>query len=300
MPRLYLTPAELTELPIGIGLQGFISQLGANVLDKMLMRASQVCDTFCQRALGMPQSTTLSLAANAGDTAISITSTLTVDNNSDLAFTVGAGTTKETVMVSAGGVNTTSYVSPYPGTIRLASPLVYAHAQGEVAIGCYQEITEVDKTLDSNPFRNRSDLQNYGLALGYVPLESSYAYTVILSEYPINTITLIEYASGYSNTFQLITTTPQINPDIGCYRFGMTGWRWRDGLIRTTYTGGYVQVPDDIKIACSYYFAAQMEQIVNPFSAASTHMGKHSLNFSFKSKHTAAAEEILSSYVAII
>ncbi len=46
MPRLYLTPSELTELPLGVALAGPLASLGSGVLDKMLARSSQRCDTF--------------------------------------------------------------------------------------------------------------------------------------------------------------------------------------------------------------------------------------------------------------
>jgi hypothetical protein len=300
VPRLYLTPVELNELPLGVGLQGYISQLGMGVLDKMLIRASQVCDSFCQRRLGAPQSSTLALAASPGATMISATSTLGYDNLSDQVVIVGTGGTQEIMEIVSGGVAITTYTLPYPGTIALTSPLLYSHAQGETIVGNYQEVDEVETLPTTNPFRNSFELYSSGPALSSFPYECSFAHVVFLDQYPIMSISLIEYATNYSSIFSPVTSTPQIMNDAGWYRFGVSGTFWRDGLIRTTYMGGYQNIPEDIKIACSYYFAAEIEQIVNPFSAASTHMGKHSLSFSFKGKHTAAAQEILQPYVTII
>src|SRR6266702_1829431 len=110
-PRLYLSPNERLEMPIGVGLASSISALGTNVIDKLLSRASVRCDSECKRRLQAPGSTTLSQPASPGATQISVSSTLTLDELDEQAVQIGTGSTQETILIKPGGVTVTNWAS---------------------------------------------------------------------------------------------------------------------------------------------------------------------------------------------
>src|SRR5580765_1812192 len=91
MVRIYLSPSELLTMPLGIALQSQINALVPGTIDAMLSRASQRCDTYCEKRLQAPSSSTLSLPASTGDTSISVHSTLTLDNLSEQAVIIDLG-----------------------------------------------------------------------------------------------------------------------------------------------------------------------------------------------------------------
>lgn len=309
MPRLYLTPGELAELPLGLApsVQSAIAQLAPGVLDKLLFRASQRCDNYCQKRLQAPGSTTLSANVSAGTTSISVTSTLTLDNLAEQAVIIGSGATQETVQIVPGGVTLTAtagvMLTPYPGLLALATPLQYGHSSGESIQGCYMEVTEAGSSSSSDPYTESLQTQAMQLALAHLPpARQALTRVVFLKTYPIISIYNIEHAFSFVNQFNKVDLTIESRVDTeGWYRFNVGTVVLREGLMRTTYTAGYQVVPDDVKTACSYYLAEQMLQMMNPFGVAQITMGKRSQRWdtskgSSLSSLTGMAEELLRRY----
>lgn len=307
MPRLYLTPSELSELPLGLSPQvaSIISQLGSGVLDKMLFRASQRCDRYCQKRLQAPGTTTLSQNASAGATSISLASTLTFDDLAEQAVILNpGGGSQETVLIQPGGVSVTSFTSPYPGTLALASGLQFGHSSGEAVQGCYMEVSEAGSSSTSDPYTESLQTQAMQLALAHLPpARTALTRVVFTKSYPIIKVYNLEHAFSFTNEFNAVDMTIEsIVPTEGWIRFNVGYVILREGLMRMTYTGGYQVIPDDIKIATSYYLADQIAQWVNPFGLAHLSMGKRSQSWDV-SKGSALVDEaegILQAYKRII
>lgn len=273
MPRLYLTPSELNETPLGIGLASSISALTPNVIDKLLARASQSCDSECRRRLQAPGSTTLNQNASPGVTQISVASTLTLDNLDEQAVQIGT----ETILIKPGGVTVTTWASPYPGTINLASATQIGHNSGDPVVFLYKETTEAGGSSSSDPYAQAMLTQEAEIAYAHMPSMSQGGLTrvVFLRNYPIISISAIEHAFSFSTQFSSVDTSIEVPvPHDGWYRFQPGSVILREGLMRTTYTGGFQSVPDDIKEATSLYFAVQMRLLANPYGAIEQLLGK--------------------------
>ncbi len=277
MPRLYLTPSELNETPLGVGLASSISNLSANVVDKLLARASQRCDKECKRRLQAPGSTTLSQNASPGATQIAVSSTLTLDQMDEQAVQIGNPSNQETVLVQPGGVTVTNWASPYPGTINLASGLVNAHSSTEPVVFLYKETTEAGGVSNSDTYVQAIISQEAEIAYAHMPpvMQGSLTRVVFLRNYPIININQIEHAFSFSSDFNTVSTTIEVPvPHAGWYRFQPASVIMREGLMRTTYTAGFQSIPEDIKEATSLFFAVAMRLMVNPYGAIELHLGK--------------------------
>ena len=311
MPRLYLTPQELDELPLGIALAGTISQLGPGVLDKMLARASMRCDTFCEKRLQAPGNTTLSLSASAGASSISVASTLTLDNLAEQAAIIDQdNSNQETVLIQTGGVNVTSWQSPYPGTITLdpSTPLQFGHSEGATVNYCYQEVREAITASQSDPYSEALMSQAAQLALAHLPpIHIGLTRITFTKQYPIIQVFQIYHAYSFDTTYNLIynNTDPSFNgqiiiePAAGYIRYRVGTVILPQGLNRITYLGGMSSVSDDIKVAVSYLLADDFMRISNPYMATTTTQGKRSQGYQFQqgaSPNVAMAQEILSNY----
>jgi len=301
--KLYLTPAEVNEMPIGIGLQASLAQLESGVLEKMLARASQRCDTFCRRRLQAPGSTTLSTNAIIGATLIALNSTLTLDELSEQAAIIGTGTTQETVLIAPGGVTVSSFTTPYPGIAALLTPLAYAHSSGESVQLVYQEVTVLAEAGNPSHDSYVEVVETKGIQTSLVsvpPLGNSLTRTVFLKSFPIISLIGIEY-SYYSTVWNTVDFSNGVSTAAfeGFYEFRVGQIMLREGLIRTTYTAGYEAIPDDIKTACSYYLAEQLEQMINPWGLIQSTMGKRTLKWDYqqpRSRLAMQAEDVLQNY----
>lgn len=303
--RLYLTPSELQEMPLGVGLQSQLAGLSSGVVDKLLARASARCDAFCRRRLQAPGSTTLAADAASGATTLSLTSTLTLDNLDEQAVILGSGATQETISLVAGGVTVSSWTSPYPGTVKLETPLLYSHNSGEPVQLVYREVTDITEAghdAQGGLYAGITQSNTVKLSMTYLPpLGDLLSRTVFLKTYPILEIDQVEYAY-FSTGFTGVDFTEGLSivPNEGWYQFRVGQIILRDGLLRTTYRAGYEQIPDDIKEACSYFLAEQLLQQTNPYGLVQTTMGKRTLRWSEKALKlatTTQAEDILSRYV---
>ncbi len=308
MPRIYLTATELNEHPMGIGLAAQLSQLPTGSIDKLLARASQRCDSYCRKRLQAPGSSTLSSAASAGASTIAVTGTLTLDNLAEQAVVLNPGAgNQETVLIQSGGVTVTSWASPYPGTIKLDQALVYNHSQNEPVQYCYKEVSEAGSSSTSDPYTEAMQTQAMQIALAHLPpARQALTRVVFLKNYPIISISQIEHAFSFTNQFNAVDMTIEtIEPTQGWYRFNVATVILREGMMRTTYTGGYQTIPDDIKIATTYYLADELSMMSNPFGATRLTLGKKTTEWrrpsgssadSGKTPAVSAAEEALKPY----
>lgn len=308
MPRLYLSPGDFLLSPLGVNpsVQAITSQLLPGALDMLCARASERCDTYCQKRLQAPASTTLSALANAGDTSISVASLLTFDNLSELAVIVGVGGgNQETIEIVPGGTSVTTWQSPYPGTVMLKSGLTNGHSSGEVVQLVYKEVTEAGSSSSSDPYTEALQTQAMQLALAHLPpARTALTRVVFLKSYPILRLIEVEHAFSFTNQFnQIDLNIEALVHAEGWYRFSVGTVILREGLMRTTYTGGYEYIPDDIKTACSYYLAEQLMQASNPFGLEQLTMGKRTQKWNTtrpKNFLVEQAEDILKRYRRII
>lgn len=310
MPRLYLTPTELQQTPLGLGLSASISQLSLGVLDQLLFRASQRCDSIAEKRLQAPGNTTLSQTANAGDTSISVASTLTLDDLAEQAAIIDTGGALETVIIKPGGVQITpgaGYTYPYPGTIQLAQPLMFGHANNTPVQFAYKEVNEAIKASQSDPYSEALQSQAAQLALAHLPpMHVGLTRIAFLNNYPIQTVYTVEHAYSFDTQYNLVfdNSNPAftggiiLEPTAGYLRFRVGTVITPEGMVRTCYTGGFNTIPDDIKLACSYLFAEQMKQMVNPYGVRNETQGKRSIGWDTSKKSTLVqeAEDILKRY----
>lgn len=308
MPRIYLTPTELNSTGLGLNpqVQAMIAQLPTGGIDMLLARASQRCDTFCQKRLQASGSTTLLSPVSAGATTISVVSSLTLDDLSEQAVIINpGGGSQETLLINPGEVNVTAWVSPYPATITLHEACSYGHSAGEPINFVYKEVTEAGSSSSSDPYTEVLQTQAMQLALAHLPPARTALTRVFYAKsYPIIHIYDIEHAFSFVNQFnQISLSIESIVPNEGWVRFDVGTVVLREGLMRVTYTGGYSVIPDDIKTACSYYLAEQLMMQVNPFGLQQLTMGKRTQKWSTqrpKNFLAEQAEDILRRYKRIM
>lgn len=305
MPCLYQSVTEFESQPLSIALSAQFAQLPAGTIDALLARASQRVNTYCKRRIGAPGSSTLAQLASAGGTSISVASTLTLDNLAELAAIIDTGATQETVAIAPGGVTVSSWTPPYPGTIQLATPLAYGHAQGAPVQFCYKETTQAGRASSSDPYTESLQTQAAQLALSHLPaLHPSLTRVVFTKAYPIQSLLHVEHAYSFDNAYMDVDMSGiTVVPTEGWYRFRVGQVIIPEGMVRTTYTGGYTVIPDDIKDAMTRYVALDMMQMVNPYFVQQSTMGKRTLRWdTSKGKYflEIEAEEILKRYRRLV
>lgn len=301
-----MTPSELLETPLGLGLSASIAALPTGSIDKLLSRASQQCDDYCEKRLQAPGSSTLSVAANTGDTLISVASTLTLDALSEWGAVVNPGAgNQETITINPGGIAVTNWSSPYPGTLSLQSGLTYNHAQNEPIHYYFREVSEAGSVSSSDPYTEAIQTQAMQLALAHMPTTRvALTRTVFLRNYPIINLVQIEHAFSFDNQFNNIDMNVEIIEKVqGWYRFSVGQVILKEGMMRTTYSGGFINVPESVKEATSLFFAESMKRLANPFGATSMNLGKRSQSWQAKngdSPLVAEAKSILKRYKRMI
>jgi hypothetical protein len=299
MPRLYMTTDEFLASPPGIALAAQINQLPSGSLDTLLFRASARCDAYTHKRLALPGSTTISQPVSPGSTTLSIASTLQFDNLAESAVQIGTGGTQEIIALVPGGVTPTWPLSPYPGTLTLAAPCVYAHSIGEPVVGLWQEISEAGSSSSSEPF-TEAITQEAQLAQAHAPAlarSSTFTSLIFLKSYPIQSVLKVEHSYPYSPAvFNSLTVSSMgIEPTAGFLRLLVGSVVIPQGFIRVTYVGGYASLPEEIKTAVSYYVADELQPFWNPAGVSSSTMGKRSLSFQSDYWKT-RAEDILETY----
>lgn len=309
MPRLYLTPSELLEQPLGIALANQISSFNPGVIDRMLARCSARCDSYCEKRLQAPGSSTLSQIANAGTTSISVGSTLTLDDKDEQAVIIDPGTgIQEIVGIVPGGVAVTSWTGPYPGTLTLDAPLQFSHSQNAVVQYIYKEVREAIKASQSDPYSEALQSQAAQLALAHLPpMQVGLTRIVFTKSYPIQTIFTVEHAYSFDTQYNLIynSANPVFNgtvivePAAGYFRFKVGTVVTPEGMVRVAYSGGFSVIPDDIKLAVTYYLADDLARMSNPYGAVSVRQGARSQSFQIqqgKTGNVEMAQEILDNF----
>lgn len=309
MPRIYLTPTEVNQLPIGIAMAPVISQLASGVLDKLLASASQRCDSYCEKRLQASGSSTLALAASANATSISVASTNTLDNLAEQAVIIDVGNSnQETIPILPGGVSVTTWTSPYPGVVQLAQPLQFGHLVGAPVQYVYKEVSEAIKASQSDPYSEALQSQAAQLALAHLPpMHVGLTRIAFLKQYPIQTVFTVEHAYSFDTTYNLIFNNSNptftggiiLEPNAGYIRFRVGTVITPEGMVRTTYTGGFDTIPDDIKEAVMWYMADSLSLFFNPTGAVDQQMGKRRQSAQLtqgKTPNVQRAEALLNHY----
>lgn len=305
-----MTPAEVQAHPLGVALAIQLAQLPANELDQLLARCSVQADNICGKRLQAPGTSTLTLQANANVTSISVASTLTLDDLAEQAVILDPGTgIQEIVLIQPGGVNVSSWVSPYPGTIELATPLQFTHSNGATVQYAYREVSETITASQSDPYSEALMSQAAQLALAHLPpIHIGLNRISFLKNYPISTVYTLEHAYSFDTTYNLIYSSSDITfagqiiiePTAGFIRFRVGTVVLPQGLNRTTYIGGYQVIPEDVKTAVMYLMSDQFQVFANPYGATSVSQGKRRVAFAMQKNKTLnrlQAEAYLSRYV---
>lgn len=250
--------------------------------------------------------TTLSQNVSAGASIITVLSTLTLDNLAEQGVIIDLGNGgQETILIQPGGVTVTSWVSPYPGTIQLAMPLTFGHSSGAPVQFVYKEVNEAIKASQSDPYSEALQDQAAQLALAHLPaMHVGLSRIAFLNNYPIQSVFTVEHAYSFDTTYNLVFSSfdPNytggiiIEATAGFYRFRVGTVVTPEGFVRTCYIGGYQVIPDDIKVACSYYFAEEIKQMINPYNVRSESQGKRSLAWDPMHTNVDEAERILKRY----
>ena len=302
MPRLYLTRSDVASSPQGLALAPYLKLLGNDAQNKLLARASQMCDAWCERRLVLPSSTTISgvLTLPVGSTVIPLTSTVGLDNLAEQAAVIGTGSSQETLLINPGGVNITSWLDPIPGTITLASPTTIAHNPGDSVSFVYKEVNEAGSSNSDDPYTEAIETQAAQLAFAHMPhMHGNITRTIFLDNAPIQTVSMVEHAYSFTNQYNPLDITAFIvEPVLGELRFNVGTIIISQGYLRTTYTGGFTNPPDDVQAAALSYFMWLMEGVQNPFKARQHTRGKQSYNFGTQPDHPLVqeAQAMLSRY----
>ena len=144
--RLYLSAADFAETAMG----AYWASVATDIqIARALANASRRVDSLVGYHLGLNGATTLSAPASIGDTALQVTSTLGFDAGAEASIQLDAANTLETPNIT--GVTVSTWGTPYPGTLQLATPLVASHLSGAVVQGF---------TQDTRIVRGRSSAQS--------------------------------------------------------------------------------------------------------------------------------------------
>lgn len=309
MPRLYLSVAEFSATPLAIALSGQISQLNSGVIDQLLARCSQRVDSFLEKRLQAPGTSTLSASASAGSTQISVASTLTLDSLAELAVIIDVGNSnQEKAEIVPGGVSVTSWQAPYPGTLTLTSGLQFSHSSGAPVQYVYKEVREAITASQSDPYSEALMSQAAQLALAHLPpIHTGLTRISFVKSYPLQTVYTIEHAYSYDTTYNVLYDSSNvtfagqiiIEPTSGYLRYRAGTVIIPQGMVRITYVGGYNAVPDDVKSAVVWYMADELGMFLNPLGAVDSGMGKRRQSFALaqgKTPNVQRAEDLLSKF----
>lgn len=311
MPRIYITPSDLLSTPFGLAVQGQINQLPPGAIDQLIARACQRADGYCEKRLQAPGSSTLSAEATANTSTLSVVSTLTLDQLAEQAAIIDEGNSnQETVIIQTGGVNVTSWQSPYPGTLTLdpSTPLMFSHSQGAPVQYVYKEVRETPTASNSDPYSEALMSQAAQLALAHLPpIHIGLNRIHWTKQYPIINVFTVEHAYSFDTIYNLIynSTDPSYNgqiivePAAGFLRYRVGSVLIPQGYTRVTYTGGMSVVADDIKEAVTWYLADAFSRLSNPYMSTNMRQGQRSQSYQMQGGKTPAtlmAESLLDNY----
>lgn len=306
MPRLYLSTTDFANTLEYLTFPAQITRLSAvsGAIDQLLARASRRVDTFCHKRVCSPGTTTIATGGGICATSMSLTSTLGFDNGQEQAILINPdGATAEIVPVLPGGVNVSSWTSPYPGTLALAQPTVYSHSQGEAVVGLYQEVSTVGSSSSSEPYSGDALELSQDAQLAYAhnaPYVDSNELTriIFLKQYPIVQLYRLEHQLPFATGqyADVGISNIGINSAAGYIRLPIGAYVLEAGLFRSTYTAGYQYPSEEVQQATALYAADLLQNMVT-MGAAQSQQGKLKLvagqPTQYKSRYVQSAEEIL-------
>ena len=241
-----------------------------------------------------------------GGTVLPVASTLGFDNGYEEAVVLGTGGNQEIIPVMPGGINVTSWVSPYPGTITLAVPTQNAHVQGEMVQGCYQEVSTVGSSGSSDVYSESLLELNQAaqLARAHAPQFDTSGLTrvIFLKCYPITQILKLEHMLPIETIYTTLDSSQAqvgIHPSAGYIRLPLGTFVLPEGLFRTTYSAGFSFVPEEIAGATALYAADELQNMVSR-GAYEYSLGKMRIKAGDpkypQSRYVLQAQEILDQY----
>lgn len=272
MPRLYITPAQFSSYTVAIAFAFQVAQLNAvsGALDMLLARASRRVDNYARKRIGAPGSTTVGTGGiAAGATALPVASTLGFDGGQEQAVILGSGGTQEIIPVLPGGVQVTTWTSPYPGTLALAQGTAYSHSAGEAVVGCYQEVSTVGSSGSSDVYSESLLALNQAaqIAQAHAPHFDTSGLTriIFLKHYPIvPPILRMEHMLPIDTQYSTLDASQVgIQAAAGYLRLPIGSFVLPEGLFRTTYRAGYSYVPEDIQEATALYAADELQAMIS-------------------------------------
>lgn len=304
MPRLYLSPSDFQNSAEALTFPAQISRLSAvsGALDQLLARASRRVDLYCKKRVLQPGTTTVAVNIVAGALSVQVSSTLNFDNGQEQAIQIGSDGTQEIIPLAPGGVQVSSWTSPYPGTLTFAQPCAYAHAANELVVGLYQEVSTVGSSGSSDVYSESLLELNQAaqLARAHAPQFDTSGLTrdIFLKQYPIIQLYRIEHMLPIDTSYETLDQNQVgIHPSAGYLRLPIGSFVLPEGLFRSTYTAGYQYASEEVQQATALY-AADILQNMLTFGAAQSQQGKLKLvagqPTQYKSRFVQSAEEILS------
>lgn len=307
MPRLYLTPTQFNSYPQAITFAGQVAQITAisGAMDMLLARASRRVDNYARKRIVQPGTTTLASGGiSQGGTSLPVASTLNFDNGQEQAVIIGTGGTQEIVPILPGGVSVSSWASPYPGTLTLASGVLYSHNAGEAVTGCYQEVSTVGSSGSSDVYSESLLALNQAaqLAQAHAPSFDTSGLTriIFLKCYPIvPPILKMEHMLPIDSQYSTLDASQVgIQTAAGYLRLPIGSFVLPEGLFRATYRAGFAYPPDDIQDAAAWYAADELQSMMSS-GAYETQMSKRRYKYAsdqtVKSRFQLKAEDIIDS-----
>jgi hypothetical protein len=305
LPRLYLSPGQFDMFPAALTFAFQVTQLKAipGAIDQLLARASRRVDGFARKRIVTPPATTIGTGGIApGATSLPLTSTLGFDDGQEEAIIIGSGGAQETIPVAPGGVTVTSWSGVYPGSLKLAQPVIYNHSAGEAIQGCYQEVSKDGNESGRDVSADQAEFdQAAQIAIAHAPASvGPTTRTIFLKSYPIVTLYKLEYALPTGADYiSLGISGVQTHPSAGYIVLPLGSFVVAGGFFKATYLAGFANPPDGIMEATAWYAADELQTMTSK-GAYEVQSGKTKVKYlsdsakTTKSIYELRAEEIIS------
>lgn len=90
-------------------------------------------------------------------------------------------------------------------------------------------------------------------------------HAILLNEWPVNTVSLVEYRDDYTEAYQTLASTDYfVDTTIDTVFLHSGYWPEGFGSVKITYTAGYTATPEDVKIAAldlvQHYFKEEYKE----------------------------------------
>src|SRR5258708_34827302 len=273
MPRVYLSHANFNLYPAAVTFPVQVAQLSAlsGAMDRLMANSSRRCDRYCRKRSGVDAWEIKETGGiRRGGMLINVNGPVGFDGGDEQAIILNSGgNTQETILLTPGPVTVTSWLPPYPGSLALATPTVYAHSASEVVQGVYQEVSTVGSSGSGDAASAAFIALNQAaqLAQAHAPAwnPSILTRTILLKCYPIMSLLQVEHMLPFDVSYGTLFpgTTIGLNPAAGYMRLPLGSFVLPEGLIRTTYTAGYTNIPDEVQEATAWYAADELQTMVS-------------------------------------